>query len=69
MYVCVCKGVSEREVKSWIQKGAKTVKELQEKCSAGAGCGGCVSQLKELLDKTEGAPQNEKRPETQNPLR
>jgi bacterioferritin-associated ferredoxin len=50
MLVCHCKGVSERELRSAIQSGACTRRELARECGAGSVCGGCRPVIDELID-------------------
>ncbi len=49
MYVCHCRGVTDRRVLAAIDSGAATIEELARQCSAGARCGGCWPALEELL--------------------
>jgi bacterioferritin-associated ferredoxin len=50
MYVCICRAVTEAEVRGCIAKGAHTVKEVVKHCEAGTGCGSCVGKIVALLD-------------------
>lgn len=50
MYICVCKAVSDKEVRQLIQAGARTAAELERQCGAGGDCGSCISDLENLLD-------------------
>ena len=49
MYVCLCRGVSDRKVRKAISRGATTVEEIARTCGAGSGCGGCRPELQALL--------------------
>jgi bacterioferritin-associated ferredoxin len=49
MYVCHCRGVTDRTVRAAIDSGAVTIEALALQCSAGAHCGGCLPALEELL--------------------
>jgi bacterioferritin-associated ferredoxin len=49
VYVCHCRGVTDREIEGEIATGARTVDELAARCGAGAECGGCWPALDELL--------------------
>jgi bacterioferritin-associated ferredoxin len=51
MYVCLCKGVSERTVKSCIREGARTLKQVGMACGAGTDCGACRGVLRDLLEE------------------
>lgn len=67
MIVCVCNGVSDREIKKMIDAGAKSVRDIQAQSLAGTCCGICVTELKECLNREEnkrngnGINQNEAR--------
>jgi len=48
--ICHCKGVSERQIRSAINAGARTPVEIGAHCRAGTGCGGCLPEVCRLLD-------------------
>ena len=50
MWVCHCKGVTDRQIRSAINAGARTVMEIGANCRAGTGCGSCVPEVCRLLD-------------------
>ena len=50
MRVCHCKGVSEVQIRSAIDAGARTPVEIGTHCRAGTGCGGCLPEVCRLLD-------------------
>ena len=45
MYVCICAGVPDVEVRSCIARGARTVEEVGDACGAGTGCGSCLDRI------------------------
>jgi bacterioferritin-associated ferredoxin len=49
MIVCLCRGISDREIKLLIRGGARSLEDLRSSCGAGSGCGSCHSQLRTLL--------------------
>jgi len=49
MIVCLCANVSERKLRATIAGGATTVKEVERRCGAGAGCGACRPLIRECL--------------------
>ena len=51
MIVCLCKGVTERDVRSCIRRGANTVEALQGSCEAATDCGTCRSDLQRMLNE------------------
>jgi bacterioferritin-associated ferredoxin len=49
MIVCVCAGVSERQLEAVVAGGATTLKEVGRRCGAGTGCGACRSLVRDVL--------------------
>lgn len=50
MYVCVCHGVTDRQIREVAEAGCRTVAELTMRTGAGANCGSCLDMAAELLD-------------------
>ena len=50
MYVCICRAVTEREVKAAIDAGADTVLAVTKACCAGDDCGACHGVIRELIE-------------------
>src|SRR5258706_14730484 len=50
MRVCHCKGVTDGQIRSAIDAGARTPVEISAHCRAGSGCGGCLPEVCRLLD-------------------
>jgi len=49
MIVCVCEGVSDREITANIQAGASSLNELGRRCQAGLDCGRCREMIRGML--------------------
>ena len=49
MIVCVCAGISEGKLRAVIADGATTMKQVERRCGAGAGCGACRPLVRECL--------------------
>lgn len=49
MIVCLCHGVSDRDLERVIEAGASTVEEIGQRCGAGTDCGTCLGELRERL--------------------
>jgi bacterioferritin-associated ferredoxin len=49
MIVCLCHGVTERDLEKVIEEGASTVEEVGQRCGAGTDCGTCLGELRERL--------------------
>lgn len=54
MYVCICNGVTEQQVRDAAQAGCASVAELTMRTGAGANCGSCVGLAGELLEEMRG---------------
>ena len=55
MIVCLCRGVSERQVETAVTKGAMTVHEVARACGAGSDCGACRHMLSALIEDIRSA--------------
>jgi bacterioferritin-associated ferredoxin len=49
MILCICRGVSEREVSEAVAQGAASVSEVRRACGAGGDCGSCIADIKAQL--------------------
>jgi assimilatory nitrate reductase catalytic subunit len=54
MFVCLCHGVTERDVQEAIDAGASTVEEIGYCTRAGTRCGTCVPVIADMVDGTPG---------------
>ena len=50
MWVCLCKGVTDRQVRLAVRNGARSLPEITMRCRAGSGCGGCAPELTRILE-------------------
>lgn len=55
MIICLCRDVSERQVKRAVARGATTVSEVSRACGAGGDCGACQHLLAALIEDARGA--------------
>ena len=55
MYVCLCNGVTERDIRQTAAAGCRTMAELTMRTGCGAGCGSCVCMATDLLEKVHAA--------------
>jgi bacterioferritin-associated ferredoxin len=51
VYVCICNGVTERDILQAAEAGCRSVPELTMRTGAGANCGSCLDMAAELLDR------------------
>ncbi len=50
MYVCVCRAVTDVQVKAAIQNGAETVACVTRACRAGGDCGACRGMIEDMIE-------------------
>ncbi len=55
MIVCVCKCISDREVRDAVRNGHDSVDALGACLGVGTGCGSCVEFAGELIDESRRA--------------
>ncbi|GAB2507320.1 (2Fe-2S)-binding protein [Lysobacter humi (ex Lee et al. 2017)] len=53
MYVCICNGVTDRQIRQAAEAGCRTMSELTMRTGAGATCGSCVEMATALLDEVQ----------------
>ena len=51
MYICVCKAVTDSQIKTAIDNGMDTHKALHQCLGVGSGCGKCNHHVRELVSK------------------
>jgi bacterioferritin-associated ferredoxin len=49
MYVCVCHGITESQVRRAAEEGCRDVHELTMRTGAGSSCGSCLPLAAQLL--------------------
>ena len=51
MYVCICNGVTDRDIRQAAEAGCRSVAELTMRTGAGATCGSCLDLAAQLLEE------------------
>ncbi len=51
MYVCLCKAVTDKQIRDAVDAGVQNFTQLKESCGAGSGCGCCREFAQELIDQ------------------
>jgi len=49
MLVCICNGISDKDIDSALQEGATSYKALQARLGLGGNCGQCASFAKQMV--------------------
>lgn len=52
MYVCLCKGITDRQIQAAVQDGAHSLGKLRKSLGVASQCGKCASLTREILDET-----------------
>ncbi|HUM95920.1 MAG TPA: (2Fe-2S)-binding protein [Candidatus Competibacter sp.] len=56
MYLCVCKAISDQQIRQAVQEGDRTMGDLGIRFGIGIECGKCVDSVRELLESCLAAP-------------
>jgi bacterioferritin-associated ferredoxin len=51
MYVCICRSVTDREIRTAVEAGTRTVRGLREQLGCTGQCGKCKQQVREIRDE------------------
>jgi bacterioferritin-associated ferredoxin len=51
VYVCICNGVTDRDIRQAAEAGCRSVAELTMRTGCGATCGSCLDMAAQLLDE------------------
>lgn len=52
MYVCVCKGITDHQIKDAVYEGATSVGRLRKALGVATQCGKCTCLTREIIDET-----------------
>ena len=52
MYVCICLGITDKQVIETIDNGATTLKALTQELGLASQCGKCCQCTKQILNET-----------------
>jgi bacterioferritin-associated ferredoxin len=52
MYVCLCKGITDTQIKNAIYDGATTVGKLRKQLGVTGQCGKCSTMTKQIVEET-----------------
>ena len=51
MYICVCKGVTDRAIREAVSQGAERMRDLKANLGITEQCGICACHAKRILDQ------------------
>ena len=52
MYICLCRAVTDKQIRESVENGASSFREVREELDLGTCCGRCVPEARELIDQT-----------------
>ncbi|HEY7883457.1 MAG TPA: bacterioferritin-associated ferredoxin [Cellvibrionaceae bacterium] len=52
MYVCLCKGITDRQIENAVLDGATSVGKLRKSLGVASQCGKCTCLTREILNDT-----------------
>ena len=52
MYICICHGITENQIRTCVEAGARTLCDLRGQLGVATQCGACEGQACEVLDET-----------------
>ena len=55
MYICLCHGVTDRDIRACIEEGAGSMRELRAKLAVGTQCGKCACHVRGILEEKTSA--------------
>jgi bacterioferritin-associated ferredoxin len=55
MYVCICNGVTDKDIRQAAEAGCRSMAELTMRTGCGATCGTCLDMAAELLGAAQRA--------------
>ena len=51
MYVCICHGITEKDIQKAAQSGVSTINQLAAETGATTGCGSCLDMAEDILQQ------------------
>ncbi len=52
MYICLCKGITDSQIRDAVSGGAESVRDVRECLGAASQCGKCACHVRDLVKKT-----------------
>ncbi|GAA6136694.1 hypothetical protein NBRC116583_04410 [Arenicella sp. 4NH20-0111] len=51
MFVCLCKSVTDHEIRSAVDDGVRSFESMQERLEVSTVCGACTCEVKQIMQK------------------
>jgi bacterioferritin-associated ferredoxin len=52
VYICICHGITDSQIRSCVQDGARDLCDLSGQLGVATQCGGCAGHALEVLNET-----------------
>jgi len=52
VFICICNGVTERQIRDAVRSGAGDIAQLRSSLGVGAGCGTCAAFAEQIISET-----------------
>jgi bacterioferritin-associated ferredoxin len=52
MYVCICKGITDHQIKSAVNSGASSFRQVRNALGVASQCGKCACLAKNIIEET-----------------
>jgi bacterioferritin-associated ferredoxin len=49
MYVCLCRGITDQDIKDAVENGAGSYREVREMLDLGTCCGRCAPEARSII--------------------
>ena len=49
MYVCLCRGITDQDIKDAVENGAESYREIRDLLDLGTCCGRCVPESRAII--------------------
>lgn len=56
MYLCLCQGITKKQVQTILQTKVLTLEDIQRKYQIGKNCGSCLEQLEDIINESKHVP-------------
>ncbi|HXK40000.1 MAG TPA: (2Fe-2S)-binding protein [Candidatus Paceibacterota bacterium] len=57
MYVCLCHGISDRQIRDVVRRGAESLDEVQAHLPVASCCGCCEDVAREMIESIVESPE------------
>ena len=57
MYVCICNGVTETQIRAAVSDGARSLRELRADLGVATCCGKCADCAQQVIHETLSSPE------------